>query len=118
MGDPIESIYVALGAAVFEQRMRAGWTQQDLAGQVGLSRASIANVELGRQRLMLHQVVALADALSVPVGDLLGIGIAVARDSVSKKELRDEIAGLRRNVATLRRELAAIAEKAASAASN
>lgn len=118
MGDTIEPIYVALGAAVFKQRCLAGWTQQDLAGQVGLSRTSIANVELGQQRLMLHQIVALADAFSISVGDLLGVGIAAERDGVSKKALRDEIVELRRSAAALRGALSSIAEKAASAASN
>lgn len=116
--DAVEPIYSALGAAVLEQRMLAGWTQQDLAGQVGLSRASIANVELGRQRLMLHQIVALADAFSMPVGTLLGFGMDAHRDADSKKALRDEIVALRRDVATLRSILATISEKAAQAAAH
>lgn len=116
MGAEIEPIYTAIGNAVMHARMRAGWTQQNLAGQVGLARASIANVELGRQRLMLHQVLALADALSIPVGALLGVGVSAQRETGTRKELRDEIVALRREVAMLRGALKKIAAAAADAA--
>lgn len=116
MGAEIEPIYVAIGNAVLHERTRAGWTQQDLAGQVGLARASIANVELGRQRLMLHQVLAMADVLSIPAGELLGIGVAAQREDGTRKKMRDEIIALRREVATLRGALTRIAAAAADAA--
>jgi len=66
-----ESIYVALGLRDRELREQAGWTQSDLACQVGLSRTSITNIEIGRQRTMLHHVELLADVFGLTVGDLL-----------------------------------------------
>lgn len=110
--DKIEPIYVAIGQRVLEERTRAGWTQNDLCCQVGLSRTSIANIELGRQRLMLHQILALADALSVPVDALMGVGVQSARDSDDKREMRAELVRLRRRNATLEGALMAIAQKA------
>ncbi len=37
----------------------------------GLSRASIANIENGKQRVLLHQLFQFADALQVSLSDLI-----------------------------------------------
>ncbi len=60
MKDPI---YGAFGDAVATRRKALGLTQAQLAGKVGMSRASIANIESGRQNILLHHVYALASAL-------------------------------------------------------
>jgi transcriptional regulator with XRE-family HTH domain len=65
-------INVAFGKAIAQRREELEMTQEDLAGLVGMSRASIANIEKGRQNVLLHHVYGLADALKMPrVGDLL-----------------------------------------------
>ena len=46
-------------------------TQAELSVRIGLSRASVANIESGRQAVLLHQFLALASALSTPPSDLL-----------------------------------------------
>lgn len=46
-------------------------TQADLAEAVGLSRASVANIERGQQRVQLHLVVRLAEVLGVELGELI-----------------------------------------------
>jgi transcriptional regulator with XRE-family HTH domain len=67
-----EPIYKAFGKAVAARRRTLGWTQSDLAGRVGMSRASVANIESGRQSVLLHHVYALASALEcAKVADLL-----------------------------------------------
>lgn len=40
-------------------------TQQELATAIGLTRTSIANLEAGRQRIPLHILYAIAEALGV-----------------------------------------------------
>lgn len=54
------------------RRKALGLTQAQLASKVGMSRASIANIEGGRQNILLHHVYALAGALEFgKVGELL-----------------------------------------------
>ena len=98
--EKIEPVYVAIGQRVLDERNRAGWTQQDLACQVGLSRTSIANAELGRQRLMLHQIMMLADVFGVSVGELVGLSIDTRGG--------DEVRSLRRDLGAARKRIAAL----------
>ena len=60
------SIYSALGEAVAIRRKAIGLTQAQVAVKVGISRASIANIESGRQKVLLHQVYLFAEALKLP----------------------------------------------------
>ena len=59
---PIEPVYRQLGAKIEQVRTVLGWTQNDLAKKTHMSRGSIANIELGRQRLLLNDVQKFADA--------------------------------------------------------
>jgi transcriptional regulator with XRE-family HTH domain len=69
--DVTEEIYSRLGRRVRTRREQLRLTQADLSAKVGLSRASIANIESGRQAVLLHQFLALAEALTVPPMDLI-----------------------------------------------
>ena len=55
-------VYRQLGLRVEQLRSTLGWTQMELSKKVGISRASIANLETGRQRVQLHQLERLAEA--------------------------------------------------------
>jgi transcriptional regulator with XRE-family HTH domain len=80
-------VYKAFGQTI--ANLRSGrLTQLQLARTVGISRASLANIERGEQRVYLHQLLALSDALGVTLTDLLPTGqrfqpIAPAKVSVS-----------------------------------
>ena len=56
MSAPMQLCYRQFGLRIEQMRNTLGWTQADLAKKVGLQRASIANLETGRQRVLLHQV--------------------------------------------------------------
>lgn len=58
-------IYIDLGRAVATRRKMVGLTQAEVAKAVGISRASIANIESGRQKVLLHQVYGLVKALEL-----------------------------------------------------
>lgn len=60
-----ERPYVLFGEAVATIRCDTGLTQQELANKLGYSRASIANIETGRQRVLLSDVFDFAKALKI-----------------------------------------------------
>lgn len=67
-----EEIYAAFGQQLAARRDRLQKSQKEVAAKVGLSRASIANIESGRQGVLLHHVYALAHALEMDsIADLL-----------------------------------------------
>lgn len=68
---PIEPIYLAIGAKLVMMRDAIGITQGDLAKRTGLSRPAIANIELGRQRMLLHDLAKFADAFGTTPKHLL-----------------------------------------------
>lgn len=53
---PLSSTNIMVGHKVALTRNILGWSQEKLADKVGLSRASIANIEGGRQRVDLDGV--------------------------------------------------------------
>lgn len=58
-------IYRVVGAALAARRKKLRLKQAEVADQIGLTRASLANIESGRQKIMLHQIYKLATALRV-----------------------------------------------------
>jgi len=69
--EALQELYAGIGARVQRARRQREWTQSQLAAAVGLTRASIANLEAGRQRPPVHVVVLIARALGVPAEELL-----------------------------------------------
>lgn len=63
-----------IGSRVRQARKRQGWSQLDLAQAVDLTRSSVANLEAGRQRPPVHVALLIAQALDVPVEELLPSG--------------------------------------------
>jgi transcriptional regulator with XRE-family HTH domain len=64
-------LYRAIGSRVLRARIDAGMTQDQLAEKIGMARASIANLEAGRQRPPVHVIADIAAALGVPRHDLI-----------------------------------------------
>lgn len=63
---------ISLGKSLKEARKQAGYTQEQLAELVGVSRAAIARYETGEIEPSLETFVRLADALQVSADLLLG----------------------------------------------
>ena len=71
LGVQPEPIYKQVGGIIRALRRRADKAQDDLARDVGISRATLANIETGRQRILVHQLYAFARALNVKLEALL-----------------------------------------------
>jgi MerR family transcriptional regulator, light-induced transcriptional regulator len=70
---PLELLLASVGRNVQELRTGRGWSQQKLADAADLDRTYISTVERGRQNPSLAALLSLAQALGVPVADLLGV---------------------------------------------
>lgn len=58
-------LYRIVGAGLAARRKELRLRQSEVADRIGLTRASLANIERGRQKVMLHQIYRLASALEV-----------------------------------------------------
>lgn len=65
------NFYAKLGQNVAAAREKSGLTQEELAFKLGVTRASISNVELGKQRVLAHQLSEFAHFLDVPYEQLI-----------------------------------------------
>ena len=68
-----EQLYVTIGKRIRERRNELRMTQDELASTeyVDLTRTSITNIEYGQQRIQVHTLYAIANALSMSIYDLL-----------------------------------------------
>ena len=67
-----ESLYVGVGRRIRDRRTTQGLSQEELAQASELSRASISNIEAGRQQVYLHHLVSIASSLRCKLQDLVG----------------------------------------------
>lgn len=65
------ALHAALGKRIRDRRVSSGLTQAQLANRIAISRTSLTNVELGRQRLLVDQLYKMAEVLNAQPQDLL-----------------------------------------------
>ena len=73
------------------RRNVANLTQQQLANAVGLSRAAIANIERGRQQILVHTLHAIAEACNVPVQSLFPESPQTKNANFDKNTVKEEL---------------------------
>lgn len=66
-----DEFYLALGSLVRKARLSLNLTQKQLADLLHLNRTSITNIEKGKQKILAHTLVELAERLEIPVNELL-----------------------------------------------
>lgn len=79
-----EAFYEEVGRRIQQarKRIKPRLTQDGLAQLVNLSRTSITNVEKGRQKLLLHTLIDIADALQVQAATLIPQPEAAGRQNL------------------------------------
>lgn len=70
-----EHIYIQLGRKIKQLRISKGLTQDEVGNMLGLSRASINNIENGRHRIQLHILYSYTSILQTPLPELLTLDI-------------------------------------------
>lgn len=75
-------IYRDFGGRVSTRRKALGLTQAELSTRLGISRASLANIERGGQKVLLHQVFALAGALGMAPVELMPTPVLASQSNV------------------------------------
>ena len=79
-----DELYPLLGSRISTRRRTLKMTQRELADAVGMSRASVANIECGRQKMLVHHLYRLAGALQLTSpADLLPPAPSLARTSAT-----------------------------------
>jgi transcriptional regulator with XRE-family HTH domain len=88
VGAQDERFYRTLGETIRKRRDALGLTQAQLGARLNppMTRASIANIEAGKQRVLAHTLVDLASALSAKLDELTAGADVGAADLV--KELQ------------------------------
>jgi transcriptional regulator with XRE-family HTH domain len=66
-----DPIYKSVGLLIKARRKALGLKQENLAHTMRISRGSLANIETGKQGILLHQLYKFANALELRVTDLL-----------------------------------------------
>lgn len=97
MAQAIEPFYGGFGRLVRARRTALGLTQERLGKGLGtgMTRASVANIEAGQQRVLLHTAIELAAALEIPLADLLpspSTSDAVAQEIETKLPISPHLA--------------------------
>jgi transcriptional regulator with XRE-family HTH domain len=85
MDEQERCFYVRFGVWVRSERNRLGWSREKLGEKIGLSGGSITQVELGRQRLALHQYALLIVAFGADAGP--GFDLDTVRGYVPRRSL-------------------------------
>ena len=60
-----ETFYLEMGRLINSERLKKGISQEILAGQLDLTRASIINLEKGRHKPSVYQLLLIAEILQI-----------------------------------------------------
>lgn len=69
--EELEFLYESIGSEIKSLRKKSGFSQEQLALKLNLSRVSIVNIEKGRQHPSIHLLVDITRILNVPFSKFL-----------------------------------------------
>lgn len=66
-----EALRASVGRVVRSQRYKVGYSQEGFANEAGMHRTYMGAIERGEQNVSLHTLVRIANALKVPLSQLI-----------------------------------------------
>lgn len=81
-----DPVYLKIGRIIQARRKALGMKQEELAQKLGISRGGLANIETGRQNMLVHQLYRFAASLECAPQELLPPPTIAAR-SMDDSEL-------------------------------
>jgi len=86
---PVDNFYSSIGALIKYEREKKGISQEIIGNKLNLTRASIINLEKGRHRPSIYQLLLIAEILQIDYTQLIPIN--TNQDIKPKKEILDDI---------------------------
>lgn len=84
----VSHLYKILGNSIREHRIKADFNQSEFAELLQLSRASLVNIEKGRQRPTLHFLYGVANILKIDLFNLFPKSEDLIEKEISKDLLK------------------------------
>jgi len=89
-----------IGAQLRDLRNKRGWTQEDVAEKIGISRSAVANIELGKRGLTLETLRKCCDAFSIDISYF-----AIESDEDDVVDVLERLRAVFRDVSDSEREM-------------
>lgn len=87
----IDLFYSDLGEKIKTERLRQRISQEELASYLGLTRSSIINLEKGRHRPSIYQLLQISAMLNIEYTKLIPVALKVNKNSTTNEELKDKV---------------------------
>ncbi|MBN8670806.1 MAG: helix-turn-helix transcriptional regulator [Chitinophagales bacterium] len=85
----LDEFYQELGIRIKSERLRRNIKQEDLGSYLDLSRASITNLEKGKHRPSLYQIILIANYFKMDYSDLIPVLTEKQKVKVKTRELKN-----------------------------
>jgi transcriptional regulator with XRE-family HTH domain len=92
----LDDIYLFVGNRIRLARKQASLTQEELGDRTGVGRTSIVNIEAGRQRVLLHHLVAISKVTKVEISCFLPVldtELNIVQKQIVDREEKDNFLG-------------------------
>ena len=89
----VEPIYNRIGRFIQNEREKRGLSQTALGSRLeqSLTRAAIANIENGKQRILVHTLVSISRVLQIPLSELVPLEESIDSTAPVTDEVKDDL---------------------------
>lgn len=67
----IEDVYIKIGDSILNARLKKDLTQEQVAEKLRCNRTSIAKIEMGKQRVLIHDLIDICKVLDLDIKEIL-----------------------------------------------